>query len=167
MDIEEIASRIIWSEENSSDDEFERPSRPRKPRFLRDSLDHFQDLDDFDFSKRFRLSKGSALQVLVLIESRLEYPTDKNDAVAPMNQLLLALRYYATGCTQLAAADFSGVSEPTSHRIVHRVSAALVSLYRQFIFLPRSESEIAKTQRDFYQEKLVWQLAKTLKCKQT
>lgn len=67
-----------------------------------------------------------------------------------MNQLLLCLRFYATGCTQLAAGDFSGVSVSTAHRIVHKVSAILARMYHDNIYFPRNAQEIAETQRDFY-----------------
>ncbi|CAH1969791.1 unnamed protein product [Acanthoscelides obtectus] len=134
-----------------SDDEKDMELPARRLRFIRERIDHLEDLDDVDFCRRFRLSKNSALQVLTLIEHRLEFPTfEKNDAVSPMNQLLLCLRFYATGCTQLTAADFSGVSDTTAHRIIHRVTAAIASLYRQFIYFPRTKAEIQQTQRDFY-----------------
>ncbi|CAH1987017.1 unnamed protein product [Acanthoscelides obtectus] len=74
----------------------------------------------------------------------------RNGALSPMNQLLLCLRFYATDCTQLTAADFSGVSDTTANRIIHRVTAAIASLFRQFIYFPRTEAEIQQTQRDFY-----------------
>jgi hypothetical protein len=67
-----------------------------------------------------------------------------------MNQFLLCLRFYATGCTQLSAADFSGVSESTANRVVHRVTAAIASMYRDYIFMPRNQAEISSTSRGFY-----------------
>ncbi|KAE8747643.1 hypothetical protein FOCC_FOCC005622 [Frankliniella occidentalis] len=130
------------------DEDFE--ARLRRPRFIRERLDHFRDLDDVDFVRRFRLSKRCALIVLECIDTRLEFLSNRNQSVSPMNQLLLTLRFYATGCTQLVAADFSGVSESTSHRIIHRVSYEVASLYRQFINFPRNERETQDTMRDFY-----------------
>lgn len=62
---------LVLSDSDSSDEE------PPRPRFIRERLDHFRDLDDVDFVRRFRLSKRCALMVLELIEPRLEYPTDK------------------------------------------------------------------------------------------
>lgn len=137
--------------EDDSDDEHLFDEVPqRRPRFIQERKNHFEDLDDVDFVRRFRLSKQSALKVLELIEASLEFPSDKNDSVAPINQLLLALRYYATGATQIAAADFSGVSEPTANRIIHRVSIAIALLYDQHIFFPRNNHEREKTMLGFY-----------------
>ncbi|KAE8745431.1 hypothetical protein FOCC_FOCC007811 [Frankliniella occidentalis] len=133
--------------ESDSDEEFE---DTRRPRFIRERCAHFEDLDDVDFVRRFRLSKRCALIVLELIEQKLEFESDKNFSVSPINQLLLTLRYYATGCTQISAGDFSGVSESTSHRIIHRVSSAIAELYRQFIYFPRNEREKQETVGAFY-----------------
>ncbi|KAE8739090.1 hypothetical protein FOCC_FOCC015413 [Frankliniella occidentalis] len=134
--------------ESDSDDDM--PAR--RPRLIKERIPHFDDLDDVDFVRRFRLSKQSVLHVLDQIENSLEYPNfEKNQSVSPVNQLLLCLRYYATGCSQLSAGDFSGVSEPTAHRIVHRVTRAIALLYKDHIYVPYDDAEIAKTQLDFYQ----------------
>ena len=66
-----------------------------------------------------------------------------------MDQLLIALRYYATGSSQITIGDYVGVSKPTVHRIVHRVSALIANLdhYLQF---PNTEEGIRKEQLAFY-----------------
>ncbi|KAF6215886.1 hypothetical protein GE061_000221 [Apolygus lucorum] len=74
-----------------------------------------------------------------------------NNCVSPINQLLCALRFYATGCFQSTAGDLSGVSKATAHRIVHRVSRAIASLHREFIRFPQSQEEIRTTQLEFFQ----------------
>jgi len=67
-----------------------------------------------------------------------------------MNQLLLTLRFYATGSYLLSAADFSGVSKTSSHRIVHRVSKAIARLRPRFIKLPVLAEEIKTEQIKFF-----------------
>ncbi|XP_051164287.1 putative nuclease HARBI1 [Leptopilina boulardi] len=133
---------------DSSSDEDNVPVR--RPRWIRERSQHFDDFDDLDFETRFRLSKESALDVLSQIEDKLEFPTDRNHAVSPMNQLLCALRFYATGSDQLSAADFGGFSKSTAHRIVHRVSGAIASLYKTHIVFPERNNEIMRTQAGFY-----------------
>ncbi|XP_034242353.1 putative nuclease HARBI1 [Thrips palmi] len=142
----EAALNIVFE----SDDEEENLERVPRPRFIRDRLEHFTDMDDKDFIRRFRFTKRGCLHVLELIEERLEYPSDKNYAVSPINQLLLCMRYYATGYTQICASDFNALSEATAHRIIHRVTRAIASLYRQFVYLPRTEQESLETQAGFY-----------------
>ncbi|XP_045763464.1 putative nuclease HARBI1 [Maniola jurtina] len=123
----------------------------RRPRWIREREQHFDTLDDKDFVTRFRLTKPTVLSVLESIEDKLEFPTNINYSVAPINQLLCALRFYATGCYQVTAADLCGFSTSTAHRIVHRVSAAIASLRTQHIYFPELPDEIRDTQREFYE----------------
>lgn len=54
------------------------------------------------------------------------------------------MRFYATGSHLLSAADFSGISKTSSHRIIHRVSAAIARLRPRYIKFPMLEDEIKK-----------------------
>lgn len=49
----------------------------RRPRFIRDRVQHFEELDDADFVMRFRFSKEMTLMLLEKIDIHLEFPTDK------------------------------------------------------------------------------------------
>ena len=68
-----------------------------------------------------------------------------------MNQLLLTLRFYATGNFLRACADHSGVSISTASRVVARVSMAIASISRTKIKMPESNEEIRLTQQAFYE----------------
>ncbi|KOB67262.1 Uncharacterized protein OBRU01_17896, partial [Operophtera brumata] len=46
-------------------------------------------------------------------------------AITPMNQLLCALRFYATGSQLITCGDMIGVHESTACRFVHRVTNAI------------------------------------------
>lgn len=88
---------------------------------------------------------------MVLLYSSFDVHIDfRNNSVSPVNQLLCALRFYATGCYQMTAADLCGFSTSTAHRIVHRVSAAIASLRPQHIYFPELPTEIQQTQVEFY-----------------
>ena len=50
------------------------------------------------------------------------------------HQLLIALRFYATGCFQLVDGDLFGVHKSTVCRIVRRVSKAIARLKGQYTF---------------------------------
>lgn len=67
-----------------------------------------------------------------------------------MNQLLCALRFYATGNHLLAVADTGGYSVATCSRIVKRVTEAIISLRDDFIQFPDIEAEQSKVKADFY-----------------
>lgn len=62
----------------------------------------------------------------------------------------MTLRFYATGSHFLSAADFSGVSKTSSHRIIHRVTAAIVRLRPRYIKFPVLADEIKREQIQFF-----------------
>ncbi|GFX83872.1 putative nuclease HARBI1 [Trichonephila clavipes] len=68
----------------------------------------------------------------------------------PVEQVLIALRFYAVACMQLAIADLFDVSQPTVCRVVHRVSEAIASLLPDFIHLPVNREEHTKVSRKFF-----------------
>ena len=74
----------------------------------------------------------------------------RNNSLSPINQLLLTLRFYATGCHQLTMGDFCGVSRSTANRVIHRVTAAIASLSKDLIKFPQNEEEIRIAQLGFY-----------------
>ncbi len=54
-----------------------------------------------------------------------------------MEQLLTALRFYATGSMQCLLGDAASISQPSVSRIVTEVTDALVNVAPQFIKMPR------------------------------
>ena len=65
-------------------------------RIIEEIRDPFEDLDDIQFQRRFRLKKETATSVLNMIEEQLEFPTGRNHPITPRNHLLAGLRFYAT-----------------------------------------------------------------------
>ncbi|KAK5643421.1 hypothetical protein RI129_007266 [Pyrocoelia pectoralis] len=121
------------------------------PRTIYQRSNHFDQLSEWDFFRRFRLQKETVLNVLAQIEHELEFPYDRNNSVSPINQLLIALRFYATGTHLLCISDFAGAHSSTFSRIVHRVSRAIASLTQRYIKLPSTRAEILDSQRIFYE----------------
>jgi hypothetical protein len=64
-----------------------------------------------------------------------------------MTQLLLTLRFYATGT--MSAGDFVGISKTYACLIVKRVSSAIVSLRQQFICTYNSHNEMQELPKSF------------------
>ncbi|CAH1988967.1 unnamed protein product [Acanthoscelides obtectus] len=122
----------------------------RRPRVLRDRTDYFEQYDEMDFFRRFRMNKNTALFVLDQIEHQLAYADYRNAAIAPINQLLIALRFYATGCHLTSVADYGGVSSSSSCRIVKKVSHALASLLQRFVKFPTTNEERNKVKHDSF-----------------
>ena len=67
-----------------------------------------------------------------------------------MNQLLMTLRFYATGTFQLVVGDTFSIHKSTVCRIVHRVTRAIAGLGDRHIKFPPTEQEKRDMMNDFY-----------------
>ncbi|TGZ46715.1 putative nuclease HARBI1, partial [Temnothorax longispinosus] len=85
------------------------------------------------------------------IENQIRQNTDCNDAIPPIIQLLVALRFYATRSFLQIIGDFCGISTSSTQRIVYRVSCAIATLRQEFIKLQLLPEEIRQNEEEFYQ----------------
>jgi hypothetical protein len=67
-----------------------------------------------------------------------------------MNQLLLALRFYATGTFQLVVGDTFAVNKSTVCRTLHRVTAAIAGLRGKYVKFPAGVQESRDTMNKFF-----------------
>jgi len=70
-------------------------------RTIRDRSNPFNLYDDVEFRSRFRLTKECVGTLLGLIENNLEFNSRRNVPVSPLNQLLIALRFYSCSSFQV------------------------------------------------------------------
>ncbi|XP_067204599.1 putative nuclease HARBI1 isoform X1 [Linepithema humile] len=123
------------------EDDFENVERVRK-RYIRDGQNPFEFYNNLQFKKRYRFNKDSVLYgILPKIEEGLQKINNRGLPIPPVMQLLICLRYYATASFQLFLGDTMTVSQPTTSRIVFRVSLLVASLLKEYIKMPRN-SEI-------------------------
>lgn len=120
---------------------------PNRERALR--RNDFENLREEEFLKRYRLSKTVVGKVVEEIQERLEYPTNRNIPLSPMQQILITLRFYATGSFHLMVGDNAGISKSTVSRIVSKVSAAIASMRRRYVTFP-SVQERPSIVQQFY-----------------
>lgn len=62
--------------------------------------------------------------------------------ISPMLQLLVAIKYYASGAFQINVGDMTSVSRQSANVIIPRVSRALASLRRDVIKMPTTNEEL-------------------------
>jgi len=67
-----------------------------------------------------------------------------------MTQLLLCLRYYATGSMYITVGDFSGVSKASVSRVIKRVTNAIANLRPHHIHMPNTEEEFKEAALQFF-----------------
>ncbi|CAH3158070.1 unnamed protein product, partial [Pocillopora meandrina] len=106
-----------------------------------------EEYDDEAFRLRFRLRKESVSDLVKILAKDLEHQTRRGLPLTPMQQVLIALRFYATGTFQRGIGDLFGVSVFAACRVIHKVSRAIAKQKRQFLSIP---GNLADVKRKFY-----------------
>ena len=124
--------------------------RIRRPYTIKVRRNHLDLWDDVDFRCRFRLNKETVLIIHRKIEGKLRATCNITRALSPLQQLLLTLRFYATGNVLRAVGDFSDVCVATACRIVRKVSIALALLRQRYIEMPQNRREMQEIKMGFF-----------------
>ena len=85
-----------------------------------------------------------------IIGHRLERPTNRNQSLTPRQQILIALRFYASGNFLQVIGDTFGIDIATVSRVVTKVTDALFDLKDQYIKFPTTDADIRNTKIGFY-----------------
>ena len=76
--------------------------------------------------------------------------TRRNHALPPLHQVLIALRFYASGSFLQVIGDTFGVDKSTVSRVITDVSRALIVKQPRFIKWPSTNDECATIKNAFY-----------------
>ncbi|GFV84922.1 nuclease HARBI1 [Trichonephila clavipes] len=91
----------------------------REVRKLIERSNVFEELGDYEFQRRFRLTKQSVAELTLLIEEKLESKTPCNNALNPVEQVLIALRFVSRKFFSIAGfSKVIGALDGTFVRIV-------------------------------------------------
>ncbi|XP_030849577.1 putative nuclease HARBI1 [Strongylocentrotus purpuratus] len=101
--------------------------------------------NDYEFVKRYRLSKRTTLLVIDDIADNLRRL--RSDGIPVHIQLLTVLRFYAVGSFQLLHGDEIGLSQPTLSKLIADVSSQLAAWRRRYIHFP---DQLHGIQQAFY-----------------
>jgi len=124
---------------------FQRISRHQ----LVDASNPMESLPERAFYQRYRFSKNLVADILLeLVKDELT--SYHGCQIPPLFQLLLGLRFFANGAFQLMVSDSMGVSQPTMHRIIKKVSRAIAVHHTRFIKFPTAE-EARRVRSEFYE----------------
>ena len=125
------------------------PKRKERQFRLRDDFS-LTDFTDSELRSRYRFGRESIEFLVELLRDDLETPTSRNHALSTIVQVLVALRFFASGSFLQAIGDTLGLSKSTVSRTVNDVSYALAQKQVHFIKWPSTEAEIVQTRRGFY-----------------
>ena len=76
---------------------------------LRDRLSPLEEYNDEDFQLRSRLTKDLVSDLVKILDEDLHHQTRRDLPLTPMQQMLIALRFYATGTFQRVIGDIFNV----------------------------------------------------------
>ncbi|XP_048577473.1 putative nuclease HARBI1 [Nematostella vectensis] len=114
-------------------------AREHRFRLFNGSLDDF--LNDQEVKSRFRFRKDTIEYITQFLRGELSRDTRRNHAHAPIVQVLVALRFYASGSFLQIIGDTFGLPKSTVSRCVSDVTRALVSKADRFIKWPSRERQ--------------------------
>lgn len=118
-------------------------------RINKERLNAFEIYSDIEFRARFRVSKETVLYLDTVFGSTIKPLTKRSRPIQSVDQILLTLRFYATGSYQRVIGDLFNVEQPTVHRIVHRVTAKIAGMKPLYINMPTTE-EFPNVAHDFF-----------------
>lgn len=121
------------------------------PRVIRDRTNLFDALSQSEFKDKFRLSKQTVRHLYDLIGENIEPQTGRNKSISGMQQILITLRFYATGAFQQVVGDaLGGIHKSTICRVIRRVTHYIAHLRRQYIQMPNTAAQRQATKFNFF-----------------
>ncbi|XP_024874263.1 putative nuclease HARBI1 [Temnothorax curvispinosus] len=121
-------------------------------RYIRDHSNPFEFLYEEAFKKRFKFSKEAIMYyILPIIEGNLAKDSNRGLPVPPVLQLLMALRFYATGNYQAVTGDLRGFTQPTVCRCIKAVSIAFAEKLHEYVQFPKTLEDQRSNIRTFYE----------------
>lgn len=106
-------------------------------------------LSEREIRERFRFGRESIDFLVGLLEDKLMRDTQRSRALTPRQQVLIALRFFATGSFLQIVGDSLGVDKSTVSRVVTDVTEALVQLRHDFISWPNEDVKM-EIRRGFF-----------------
>jgi hypothetical protein len=97
-----------------------------------------EDYTEGGLRARYRFGREALGFIVDVLRTDLERPTKRGHALSPETQVLIALRFFASGSFQQVIGDTIGVDKSTVSNVVRDVSLALVSRTDQFIKWPNA-----------------------------
>ena len=124
------------------------PPKIRKRKFRQQEI-FFEDVSDEELRSRYRFGRDSIEFLTEILKNDLQRQTKRNHALSPTQQILVALRFFASGSFLQLIGDTVGLPKSSVSRAVKDVSLALAQKQNEFISWP-SPAELQEVKRGFY-----------------
>ena len=122
----------------------------RRERIFHNREDPLESLGREEIRLRYRFWPETIVLIVNLLWVELNPVTLRSHPIMPNLQVLIALRYLATGSYQLCVGDTVRVSQATVSRVVRRVCLGLQRRLRQFVRFISTNAERQAVKQEFY-----------------
>ncbi|XP_046551325.1 putative nuclease HARBI1 [Haliotis rubra] len=106
---------------------------------------------DSELRRRYRFGRRSIEYLVDTLRDDLKRPTNRGHALTVEQQVLIALRFYASGSFLQVVGDTLGVDKSCVSRVVRNVTDALVARKDAYITWPTDAEHLRTIQSGFYQ----------------
>jgi hypothetical protein len=103
--------------------------------------------------KQYRFTKEGLIKLNGLIEEKLQFDDQRGSPLSPLQQLCLAMTYFASDTPQRTAGYLAGVKSTCANSTVKRVVQAICELAPNIVTMP-SRAKMQET-ADFFEERFV------------
>lgn len=128
-----------------------RRRRNNIPPVIRDRRNPLDFMDDDGLIRKYRMDRNSIFEICDVLERDLARPTRRSGALPVSLQVIVALRYYATGSCQSVLADGHGISTMSVSRCVRDVSFCISQRMQDHIKYPFTERGQRIIKQGFYE----------------
>ncbi|XP_060594735.1 putative nuclease HARBI1 [Ruditapes philippinarum] len=120
-------------------------------RVFRDRENPLDFMDDVDLIKKYRMNRNAIYDLCEALNNDLSRPTKRSNALPVSLQVLMALRYYATGSFQSVVGDGYSVSSMSVSRCVRDVSYFITRRLQNEIKFPLLGEQQRLEKQRFYE----------------
>jgi len=111
----------------------------------------------FQILARYRFRRPDIEELVRLLQPGLYRRTRRSNALTPLEMVLVALRFYASGAFQMVVGDTVAISQPSVSRAITLVTNELVRLAPHNINMPQTDAQIRRVNshkcRSYYSRK--------------
>ena len=123
----------------------------RRARIFWERVNFLEDYNDEEFRRRFRFRKSSFRSICEVIQDDILHPTNRNHSLSPETQLMVALRYLATGDKFRTIGDSMGIDISSVSRCVTAVTNALCKHLSSYVHFPNDGNVLTQLKHEFYE----------------
>ncbi|XP_070385016.1 putative nuclease HARBI1 [Dermacentor albipictus] len=96
----------------------------RRERVFRDRTNPLDAFSEEELQRRVRFGRDGIVFLAEFLRSEIEHPTCRSGALSAELQVMLALKFFASGCFLITAGDVICAHESTATRTVRRVASS-------------------------------------------